>query len=37
MTERLEDHKIVHKNEWIESRKGLLKKYGMKRHIRACM
>ncbi len=26
MTERLEDHKIVHENEWIESRKALLKK-----------
>lgn len=26
MTERLEDHKTVHENEWIESRKALLKK-----------
>lgn len=26
MTERLEEHKTVHENEWIESRKALLKK-----------
>lgn len=26
MTEHLEDHKIVHENQWIEYRKALLKK-----------